>query len=163
MTEPEFDVIVFGATSFVGRLLCRYLTERQGTAGGLKWAAAARSQAKLQALRGELGPAACGLAPVVADAANGASLRAMCARARVLISTLGPYAFYGEPLVKLCAQSGTDYCDLTGEVRWIRPMIVRYEPAARAGGFWTPATALGNSLLERLKAHAGLAFELLEA
>ena len=58
----------------------------------------------------------------------------MCARARVVVSTVGPYALYGEPLVKLCAQTGTDYCDLTGEVQWIRRMIERYEPAARASG-----------------------------
>ncbi len=134
MSEPDFDVVVFGATSFVGKLLCRYLSERHGAAGALKWAVAARSQAKLEALRGELGPAASGLALIVADAADEAALRAMCARARVVVSTVGPYALYGEPLVKLCAQSGTDYCDLSGEVQWIRRMIERYEPAARASG-----------------------------
>lgn len=134
MSGREFDVVVFGATSFVGQLLCRYLIERYGKAGGLKWAAAARSKAKLEALRGELGPAASKLALVVADAADEAALGAMCARARVVISTVGPYALYGEPLVKVCAESGTDYCDLTGEVQWIRLMIERYEKAARASG-----------------------------
>ena len=132
MTGPEFDVLVFGATSFVGKLVCRYLSERHGTAGALKWAAAARSQAKLEALRGELGPAAAGLALLVADAGDESSLRSMCSRARIIVSTVGPYALYGEPLVKVCAQTGTDYCDLTGEVQWIRRMIERYEPAAQA-------------------------------
>lgn len=134
MTKPEFDLVVFGATSFVGKLLCRYLSERHGAADGLKWAAAARSQAKLEALRSELGPAASGLALLLADAGDEAALFALCARARVVVSTVGPYALYGEPLVKVCAQTGTDYCDLTGEVQWIRRMIERYEPAARASG-----------------------------
>lgn len=134
MTEPDFDVLVFGATSFVGKLLCRYLTERYAAAGGVKWAMAARSRAKLEALRGELGATGSGLALIVADAADEASLWAMCARARVVVSTVGPYALYGEPLLKVCAETGTDYCDLSGEVQWIRRMIERYEPAARASG-----------------------------
>ena len=134
MSAPEFDVLVFGATSFVGKLLCRYLSERHGAAGALKWAAAARSQAKLEALRADLGPAAAGLALVVADAGDAAALRAMCSRGRVVVSTVGPYALYGELLVQVCAQGGTDYCDLSGEVQWIRRMIERYEAAARASG-----------------------------
>ena len=134
MSRSEFEVLVFGATSFVGQILCRYLTERYGAAGELKWTAAARSQAKLETLQGELGPKASALVPIVADAADEVSLRAMCARTHVVISTVGPYALYGEPLVKVCAQTGTDYCDLTGEVQWIRRMIERYEPAARASG-----------------------------
>jgi len=134
MSGPQFDLVVFGATSFVGKLLCRYLSERHGAAGALKWAAAARSQAKLEALRTELGPAAAGLALIVADAGDAAALRAMCSRARVVVSTVGPYALYGEPLVKECAHGGTDYCDLTGEVQWIRRMIERYEAAAQASG-----------------------------
>ncbi len=132
--DPGFDVVVFGATSFVGKLLCRYLVGRYGAAGGLKWAAAARSRAKLEALRAELGPTASALELIVADAADEVALRAMCARTRVVISTVGPYALYGEPLVKVCAQGGTDYCDLTGETQWIRRMIERYETDARASG-----------------------------
>ena len=134
MKAPEFDVLVFGATSFVGKILCRYLFERHGAAGQLSWAAAARSPAKLEVLRDELGPEASGLPVIVADAADEAALRAMCARARVVISTVGPYALYGEPLIKVCAQSGADYCDLTGEVQWIRQMIDRYEATAQASG-----------------------------
>ena len=100
----------------------------------MRWAAAARSQAKLETLRDELGPGASGLQLMVADATDEPALRAMCARARVVISTVGPYALYGEPLIKVCAQSGTDYCDLTGEVPWIRQMIDRYQSAALASG-----------------------------
>ncbi len=134
MKKSQFDVLVFGATSFVGKLLCRHLLERHGTSGSLKWAAAGRSQSKLAALRSELGPGAAGLTLMVADAADEASLRAMCGRGRVIVSTVGPYALYGEPLVKVCAETGTDYCDLTGEVQWISRMIARYEAIARDSG-----------------------------
>lgn len=131
----EFDIVVFGATSFVGRILCRYLQDVYGTEGrSLRWAIAARSAARLEELKRELGPAAATLPVIVADAADVAGLRALVARTRVVVSTVGPYALYGEPLVQVCAETGTDYCDLTGEVQWIRRMIERYEPAARASG-----------------------------
>lgn len=134
MRETQYDLIVFGATSFVGKLLCHYLAERPGTGASLKWAAAGRSPAKLQELRASLGGGQAALPLIVADAADETALAAMCAQARVVISTVGPYALYGEPLVKVCAESGTDYCDLTGEVHWIKRMLDRYEPAAKASG-----------------------------
>ncbi len=132
MDSSQHDLIVFGATSFVGRILCRYLAEHGDD--GLNWAAAGRSDEKLQALKAELGPAGSALPTVVADAADEASLRALCARTRVVVSTVGPYALYGEPLVRACAESGTDYCDLAGEVQWIARMIERYQDAARRTG-----------------------------
>jgi short subunit dehydrogenase-like uncharacterized protein len=133
-TDPKYDVIVFGATSFVGQILCRYLLKQFGIGGGLKWAAAGRSESKLQALRRDLGAEAAALPLIVADAADEAGLKSLCAQTRVVISTVGPYAFYGEPLVKVCAENGTDYCDLTGEVQWIRKMITRYEGTAQRSG-----------------------------
>ncbi|MCU0975371.1 MAG: saccharopine dehydrogenase NADP-binding domain-containing protein [Steroidobacteraceae bacterium] len=134
MNQTPLDVVVFGATSFVGRILCRYLLERHGSRGELSWAAAGRSQVRLEELRSELGPKAAKLPILVADAADERSLHEMVARARVIVSTVGPYALYGEPLVKACAETGTDYCDLTGEVQWIRRMIQRHEAAARKSG-----------------------------
>ncbi len=134
MNVPKYDVIVFGATSFVGQILCRYLLKRFGVGGELKWAAAGRSQGKLQSLRKDMGAGAAALPLIVADAADEASLKNLCAQTRAVISTVGPYAFYGEPLVKVCAENGTDYCDLTGEVQWIRKMITRYEAAAQRAG-----------------------------
>ena len=134
MQHPRFDIVVFGATSFVGKILSRYLLDQFGTDGDLRWAAAGRSQQKLDALRIDLGRAAARLPVLVADAQDPASLEAMCARARVVVSTVGPYALHGEPLVKACSQSGTDYCDLTGEVQWIRRMIDRYGNDARESG-----------------------------
>lgn len=135
MTAPVHDLVVFGATSFVGQILTRYLAEHFSHGPEtLRWAIAGRSEAKLAELKRSLGAAGQGLPVIVADAADEARLRAMCAQARVVVSTVGPYALYGEPLVKACAESGTDYCDLTGETQWIRRMVDRYETAARQSG-----------------------------
>jgi short subunit dehydrogenase-like uncharacterized protein len=134
MSTPSHDLIVFGATSFVGQILTRYLVEQFGTQRALKWAIAGRSESKLAGLRNSLGLGAGKLPVLVADAADDAALRRLCKDTRVVISTVGPYALYGEPLVKACAETGTDYCDLTGEVQWIRRMIQAHEPAARESG-----------------------------
>ena len=134
MQTPSHDLIVYGATSFVGQIITRYLAEHFGTQGRLKWAIAGRSEEKLAALRSSLGLAAGKLPTVLADAADEAALRRMCTGTRVVLSTVGPYALYGEPLVKVCAATGTDYCDLTGEVQWVRRMIRSYEGAARKSG-----------------------------
>jgi short subunit dehydrogenase-like uncharacterized protein len=131
---PAHDVVLFGATSFVGQILARHLAEAPGGHRGLKWAIAGRSKDKLEALRASLGPKSERLPLVVADAADAAALGRMCAETRVVVSTVGPYALYGEPLVKVCAETGTDYCDLTGEVQWIRRMIGAYEKTAKKSG-----------------------------
>jgi short subunit dehydrogenase-like uncharacterized protein len=134
MSTPTHDLVAFGATSFVGKILCRYLREEFGAQGEMKWAAAGRSKAKLEELRSSLGVEAGMLPLVVADTGDEASLRKLCASARVVVSTVGPYALFGEPLVKACAELGTDYCDLSGEVQWIRRMVQRYEATARKSG-----------------------------
>ena len=128
MTKP-YDVIVFGATSFVGKILSRYLANQP--AGTLRWAMAARSQTKLDELSGELGV---DVPLLIADASDEASLQALCAQTKVIISTVGPYALYGEPLVRACVETGTDYCDLTGEIQWASRMIKRYGEAAKVSG-----------------------------
>ncbi len=134
MTENKFDIIVFGATSFVGQILTHYLFKRHGVGGELRWAIAGRSDTKMQALRTELGIGADQLEMIVADAADEAALKAMCEQARVVVSTVGPYALYGSPLVKACVESGTDYCDLTGEVQWVVEMIKAHEATAKKTG-----------------------------
>lgn len=130
----QCDVIVFGATSFVGQLLCQYLVDTFNGDGQepLNWAMAGRSQTKLDELRLQLQQP--GLPVLVADAADESALRDLCQQTRVIVSTVGPYALYGEPLIKVCAESGTDYCDLTGEVQWIRQMLDRYEKTAQKSG-----------------------------
>jgi short subunit dehydrogenase-like uncharacterized protein len=133
-TRHAHDLVVFGATSFVGQILARYLYEEFGLHGRLRWAIAGRSREKLEELRRSLGPAATKLPIVIADAADDAALRELCESTKVVASTVGPYALYGEPLVKACVEAGTDYCDLTGEPQWIRRMLQKYEKTARKSG-----------------------------
>ena len=122
----ELDVILFGATGFTGRLVAEYLA---GTAAReqLRWAIAGRSRDKLEAL---------GLAVpiVVGDALDAAAMRALAPRTTVVCTTAGPYARYGSELVAACVESGTHYCDLTGEVPWMRRMIDAHHARARTTG-----------------------------
>jgi len=125
--------VVFGATSFVGELICQYLMSR-AREEGLSWALAGRSHEKLSALREKLGPDAAELPLIIADAHDDAALRALVTQGRVILSTVGPYALYGEPLIRACVEEGVDYCDLTGEVQWMRAMLERYVVTAQASG-----------------------------
>jgi short subunit dehydrogenase-like uncharacterized protein len=134
MPTKPFDVVVFGATSFVGQILCSYLFEQFGLDGPVKWAAAGRSRSKLEKLRASLGKKAARLELLEANADDSRALLELCRKGRVIVSTVGPYALYGEPLVRACAESGTDYCDLAGEVQWMRRMIEQYEAKAAATG-----------------------------
>ena len=133
MTDKTFDIVVYGATSFVGQIMTRYMHAQFGD-GSIRWAIAGRSQDKLQKLSETIGLS--GIEMLVADASDEAALEAICARTRVVVSTVGPYALYGDTLVKVCAASGTHYCDLTGEPQWIRKMQERHESAARKSGAW---------------------------
>jgi short subunit dehydrogenase-like uncharacterized protein len=130
----DYDLVVFGATSFAGQILTHYLWQHYGDSGELRWAIAGRSQSRLQQLRESLGAAASEIKLIVADADDEQDLRAMCELGRVIISTVGPYALYGETLVKVCAETGTDYCDLCGEVQWISRMVRSYQASAQASG-----------------------------
>lgn len=133
-TDTTYDIVVFGATSFVGQILTGYLLESYGIGKDVRWAIAGRSESKLGTLKQSLGPSASELPVIVADAADESALKTLCDQTRVVISTVGPYALYGEPLVKICAETGTDYCDLTGEVQWIRKMVDTYDDKAKASG-----------------------------
>lgn len=129
MAKREFDVIVYGATGFTGRLVAEYLLKR-GVSG---WAMAGRSHAKLVEVRDLIGaPADTPL--VEANAEDPRSLLDMCRSTRVVITTVGPYQLYGSALVKACAEAGTDYVDLCGEPAWMREMIDLHSEAARNSG-----------------------------
>jgi len=129
----EFDLVVHGATGFTGRLVAEYLQQVHPQGGTLRWAMSGRSLAKLQAVRDELGlPASTPL--VVADAGDTASLAALMARTRLVLTTVGPYQLYGSPLVAACAQAGVDYVDLCGEPAWMRHMIDAHAAQAQASG-----------------------------
>ena len=130
----QYDLIIFGATSFVGQILTTYMIEHLGTKSDISWAIAARSSAKLTELRDSYGDSASQLPMIIADSHDEASLQAMCSQTRVIISTVGPYALYGELLVKTCAETGTDYTDLTGEAQWIKQMQDKYQQAAQDSG-----------------------------
>ena len=135
MTDKhEFDLVVLGATGFTGQLLADYLRGRHGINGSLRWALAGRSEDKLKTVREQLGETAADLELIVADSHDRSSLDRLTARTRAVCSTVGPYALYGSELVAACAASGTDYCDLTGEVPWMRRMLDEHEDAARDSG-----------------------------
>ncbi|MGI9233840.1 MAG: saccharopine dehydrogenase family protein [Woeseiaceae bacterium] len=129
-----FDIVVWGATGFTGALVAKYLMRRYGIGADLRWAIAGRSQVKLTALRDELGPEATELEMIVADSFDAPSLQALAAQTAVVITTVGPYALYGNALVDACVENGTHYCDLAGEVQWIRQMIDRHHDRARETG-----------------------------
>ena len=134
MAEREFDIIVYGATGYTGRLVAEhFVREYHSKPGAPKWAMAGRSLTKLQEVRDEIG------APedtplVIADADDLASLEAMCNRTRVVLTTVGPYQLYGDALVAACVKTGTDYADLCGEPVWMRQKIDEHMDAAAASG-----------------------------
>ena len=132
--HPEFDIIVYGATGYTGRLVAQYLHEEYGEReDGPKWAMAGRNLQKLNSVRSEMGiPDSVML--VVADADTPETLEAMVERTKVVVTTVGPYQLYGEPLLAACVNSGTHYADLCGEPVWMAQMIEKYGAAAEASG-----------------------------
>jgi len=135
MTTPrEFDIIVYGATGYTGRLVAEYLANHYGSRkDGPKWAMAGRSLTKLEDVRDLIGaPASTPL--VVADADSSADLEAMCLRTRVVLTTVGPYQLYGDKLLAACVKTGTDYADLCGEPAWMAEKIAEHEATAKASG-----------------------------
>jgi short subunit dehydrogenase-like uncharacterized protein len=131
----EHDIVVFGATGFTGALVAEYLVKRG--LGSLRLALAGRDLGKLERLRSALAkidPAAAELPLLLADSFDQVSLYALAASTKVLCTTVGPYAKYGEQVVAACAAHGTHYCDLTGEPQFVRRMIDRYDEAARSTG-----------------------------
>ena len=132
MENKNFDLIIWGATGFTGQLVAEYLLKQYGTGGNLKWAFAGRNQKKLENVRQQLGDEAIPI--LIADSQDAASLNALAKQTKVICSTVGPYAKYGSSLVAACVGNGTDYCDLTGEVQWIRRMIDQHHETAKSKG-----------------------------
>jgi short subunit dehydrogenase-like uncharacterized protein len=129
--QREFDIVLYGATGFVGKLTAQYLANAGGQA---RIALAGRSTSKLLAVRESLGAAAGSWPLIEADASSPSTLNDMAARTRVVISTVGPYTKYGIPLVAACAAAGTDYADLTGETMFIRESIDLFHKEAADNG-----------------------------
>lgn len=132
--DREFDVIVQGASGFTGVLVAEYLLRQYGVDRELRWAIAGRSEAKLETLRRELGGDAARLEIIVADSFDKDALERLAERTRVVLTTVGPYALYGSNLVEACVKAGTHYCDLAGEVQWVRQMIDQHHDAAKQSG-----------------------------
>ena len=129
----DLDLIVFGATGYTGRLVAEALLEFPED--GLRWAIAGRSQEKLEAIKTGLTerfPAANALELVVADVGDPQSMRAMARRTRVVCTTVGQYGRLGDAVVEACVAEGTDCCDLTGEVNWMRKNIDAHHERAAA-------------------------------
>ncbi|MCW2689479.1 MAG: enoyl-ACP reductase [Mycobacterium sp.] len=129
MSEPqrEYDIVLYGATGFVGKLTAEYLARAGGDA---RIALAGRSAEKLLDVRKSLGESAQSWPIVVAEASSPSTLNAMAAQTRVVVSTVGPYTRYGLPLVGACAAAGTDYADLTGEANFMRNSADLYHKQA---------------------------------
>jgi len=134
MADREFDIVVYGATGYTGRLVAEhFVREYGGRPDAPKWAMAGRSLTKLQDVRAAIAaPADTPL--IVADADDPASLEAMCRRTRVVLTTVGPYQLYGDALVAACVRTGADYADLCGEPGWMREQIDLHNDAAKASG-----------------------------
>ena len=125
--QREYDVIIWGATGFTGKLVTRYMKQNY-LGGNLKWAVAGRDSSKLA----ELGIPETNR--LLANSNDKESIDALVQKARVILTTVGPYARYGRSLVEACATRGTHYCDLTGEVYWMREMIEAFASTAKESG-----------------------------
>ena len=133
MSEREFDVVVFGASGYTGKLVAEYIQSEYGENGSVKWAIAGRNREKLEGIREELGLSA-DLSILEVDSNDQGSLNAMTSSTKCVLTTVGPYQLYGSNLVQSCAKNGTDYVDLTGEPGWMYEMINAHKETAQASG-----------------------------
>lgn len=134
-TERKYGIVLYGATSFVGQLVAAYLQKflaEDDSSNEVSWAIAGRNQQKLEQVKKQVGNSELPL--IIADSEDADSLNEMAAQAQVIISTVGPYLKYGEPLIKACAENGTDYVDLTGEALFIKDMLDKYQQTAKDSG-----------------------------
>ena len=133
MASSKFDIVVYGATGFTGQLVAEYLAAHYKGDSSLKWAMAGRSKDKLASVRDAIGAPA-DIPLIVADASDPASLKAMVAQTKSVITTVGPYMLYGNDLLAACVEAGVDYFDLCGEPIWMRQKIDQHEAAAKKSG-----------------------------
>ena len=133
-TTRQLDIVVFGASGFTGRLVVEYLLERYGADGEVRWGVAGRNEAKLRGVLSDLGATSESIPVMVADSSDADALDAIASQTRVVLTTVGPYAKYGSELVAACVRNGTAYCDLAGEVQWMRKMIDQHQDEAQQSG-----------------------------
>lgn len=130
--QRKLDIVIYGATGFTGRMAALYVAKQYDKQ--FKWGIAGRRRDALEKVRLEMGSEFSDVPIIIADASDAASLQAMVQSTKVVVSTTGPFTKYGSDLVRLCAENGTHYCDITGEVDWVREMIENYDEAARKSG-----------------------------
>jgi len=131
--KQKFDIVVYGASGFTGRLVAEYLSAQYGQDKSVTWAMAGRSEKKLATVRDEIG-APSNTPLLTADATDKTSVDNLVKQANCILTTVGPYQLYGNELVKSCAEQGTDYVDLCGEPVWMRHMIDAHEDTAKKSG-----------------------------
>lgn len=127
--NKAYDLIIFGASGFTGKLVAEYLLKQYGIGGEIRWAIAGRNQEKLEQIRKEIG--AEGLPIEIADSLDEQSVNKLVQKTKVICTTVGPYAIYGDKLLKACVDHKVHYCDLTGEVQWIRRSIDQHHETAK--------------------------------
>jgi len=132
-SQNKPDIVLWGATSFIGQLLIAYLWPRYGKSGEVRFALGGRNRSKLESIHRQMN-ADDRLSITVGDASDDGFLDNLTRNAKLVVSTVGPYAKYGSPLVEACARNGTDYCDLTGEPQWMRRMIDANQKTAEESG-----------------------------
>ena len=131
--QREFDVVIFGATGFTGKLVAEYFQAEYGSDDSVSWAIAGRNESKLQQVKEELGISD-SVTSIVADGDDDTALDALTKRTQVVLTTVGPYQIYGEKLLSACVENGTGYTDLCGEPAWMHQMINKYEDKAKETG-----------------------------
>lgn len=133
MTKKKYDIVVWGATGFTGKWVAKHLFDTYHESG-LAWAVAGRNADKLNEVRDFIGDDNALIDGLIADSEDESTLSELVKSTKVIITTVGPYAYYGSLLVELCAENGTHYVDLTGEVPWMREMIDAHEDTAKKSG-----------------------------
>jgi short subunit dehydrogenase-like uncharacterized protein len=127
----KFDVVIYGATGFTGKLVAEYFSQQYQSTPSIKWAVAGRSVDKLNTVKAELGLGE-DISSIVADSDDEAALNDMVKQTKVVLTTVGPYQLYGEKLLKACVENGVGYVDLCGEPAWMHQMIDKYQAQAKA-------------------------------
>ena len=133
MSEREFDVIVFGASGYTGKLVAEYMGKEYGNDESIRWAIAGRNKDKLSSVKKDLNLDE-RVSVIEVDSTNKDSLDSMTSSAKCILTTVGPYQLYGSSLVQSCSENGTDYVDLTGEPGWMYEMINAHQDTAKKSG-----------------------------
>ena len=133
MSKREFDVIVFGASGYTGKLVAEYMGKEYGNDESIRWAIAGRNKDKLSSVKKDLNLNE-RVSIIEVDSTNKDSLDSMTSSAKCILTTVGPYQLYGSSLVQSCSENGTDYVDLTGEPGWMYEMINAHQDTAKKSG-----------------------------